>query len=372
MQKLGLIELTKALVNIPSVSRWSNAAVSDFAQEQMELAGCTVERVDYVDPNGELKVSLVGQIGSGRGGLAFFSHSDTVPGQEDAWAAFEATVEEGRLYGRGSCDMKGPFAATLMAAAASDLDRLQQPVFVVLTADEEIGGYGAKQVVAESKLLAQAGTRFGVVAEPTELVPIYAHKGVCQIIVTARGRAAHSSTDLGVSANFLIAPFLAEMAELKDELMQDTSYMNQAFVPPTNGFNMVLDDGGGPTNVTTAKSICTLSFRPMPDDRTHELLDQITASAEARGFEVNSRFLKPFSVPVDSDIVLAACEATGFDRAHTVPYGTDAFFLQEKFKLVVLGPGDIGLAHTVGEYIPVEELERAVEVYSQMIARLCY
>jgi acetylornithine deacetylase len=371
MSKLGLVALTEALVRIPSVSRWSNAAVSDFAEEQMALYGFEVERLAYTDPNGEQKVSLVGQIGSGDGGLAFFSHSDTVPGQEDVWHAFDPWIEEGRLYGRGSCDMKGPFAATLIAAASVDPARLKQPVFVVLAADEEIGGYGAIQITAESQSLQRAATRFGVVAEPTKMTPVYAHKGVGEVVVTAHGRAAHSSKDTGISANFLIAPFLAEMAMLNDEVKRDEAYMNHDFVPPTNGFNMTINDFGCRVNVTADKSQCRISFRPMPRDNSAGLIERISDSAKARGFDVESRSIEPFAVDPSSRIVAAACRATGTSEAETVPYGTDAFWLQEKFELVVLGPGDIGLANTVGENLPVADLEGAVEVYKKMIDEIC-
>ena len=97
-----VIELSKKLIEFPSVSRQSNAPISDYIQEWLEDAGATCERLEYTDPNGELKVNIIGKFGEGTGGLAFCSHSDTVPGQEEDWPAFEPEIKGERLYGRGA------------------------------------------------------------------------------------------------------------------------------------------------------------------------------------------------------------------------------------------------------------------------------
>ena len=130
-----VVELTKILVGCQSVSRMSNAPISDYIQSLLEEMGAVVERLEYIDDNGELKVNLIGKIGEGSGGVAFCSHSDTVPGQESDWAAFEPWLENGRLYGRGSCDMKGPLAATMIAASKIDASQLKNPIYSVATSD---------------------------------------------------------------------------------------------------------------------------------------------------------------------------------------------------------------------------------------------
>ncbi|MGB1250781.1 MAG: M20/M25/M40 family metallo-hydrolase, partial [Candidatus Promineifilaceae bacterium] len=238
-----VVELSKAMIRIQSVSHQSNGPISDYIQAWLDENGFVTERLTYIDPEGVEKVNIVGQRGSGKGGLAFFGHSDTVPGQPEQWPAFDPEVRDGRLFGRGSCDMKGQIAASMIAAAQADLSKLTQPVFVVVAADEETGGYGVRQVADESKLMAASETRYGVIIEPTESIPVYAHKGVGQVKVTAHGSAAHTSTAKGVSANFLIAPFMAEMAAYADELLTDPSYQNDEFSPPSNGFNMRINDG---------------------------------------------------------------------------------------------------------------------------------
>ena len=364
------LELAQQLVAIDSVSRHSNVAASDLLHGVLEDAGFEVERVEYDDPDGERKVNLVGRRGNGSGGFGLFSHSDTVPG--DSWTAdpFTPRREGDRLIGLGSCDMKGPLAATIEAAAAPALDTLVRPVYVVVTADEEVSGRGALQVAARSRLY-RAGPARGVVAEPTRLTPVYAHKGGARAVVTARGRAAHSSTGKGVNATFLIAPFLAEMARLAEEIQSDESFLNHEFAPPHNCLNVTIDDGRTRPNVTAAQTVCTLAFRPMPDDRSDDLLAIIGERAERHGLHFKGVRGQAFRVAPDSRVVRLALQATGVEQAVTVGFGTDAFAFMNDLELVVLGPGNIAQAHTEGEWISVTQLRRAVEVYGAMIDAEC-
>lgn len=371
MTQHDVLALTKELVAIRSVSRWSNAKISDYIEDWLKSKGFDeIERLEYTDENDELKVNLIAKKGEGTGGLAFLSHSDTVPGMEESWDAFDPVVKDGRLYGRGSCDMKGPLAATMIAAAEVDAERLQKPVYIVVTADEELGLFGAEYVVEHSKLLADSKPDYGVVAEPTRLIPVYGHKGFGLVKVVAHGKAAHTSSGEGNPASFLLAPFLAEMAVLNKEFQTDTSFMNQEFHPPTNGFNMIFEDDGA-ANITAATASCTLTFRAMPDARCEEIIDIITDKATGYGFEVQSRFSQAVYTDTDSALVKAACQATDNFHPETVPYGTDGFHFRSLMKLVILGPGDIAVAHTVGESVAVAQLEEAVDIYKHMIATLC-
>jgi acetylornithine deacetylase len=371
MPGIDVVDLTKALVAIDSVSRNTNAAIADALESVMRGCGFEVERLEHRDAMGEVKYNLVGLKGAGSGGLGFFSHVDTVPGVgwgRDPWTP---VVEGDRLIGLGSCDMKGPLAATLAATAGADAARLTRPILVAATADEELSLQGAAEVIARSELLRAAGLRHGVVAEPTRLTPVYAHKGAGLVYVTAHGLAAHTSTDRGVSANFLIAPFLAEMAVLAQTLKTDRSYQRFEFTPPTLGFNMTLDDGGCMQNVTAPKTVCTLCFRPMPNDRSADVLTYISERAQHHGLEVSQEVFPPFSGDPDSAIVRAALAAAGAARAETVPYGSEASYYQQSLELVILGPGGVAQAHTDGEWISVTELRDAVGVYTRMIESLC-
>lgn len=172
--------------------------------------------------------------------------------------------------------------------------------------------------------------------------PVYADKGV-RITVTADGIAAHTSTDKGESANFKIAPFLAEMTELAKLFKADKRFQNDEFSPPTNGFNMVLNDGRAPANVTAGKTVATLGLRAMPDAAFEEAIQMVVDRAKAHNLEVEvaGTGFSHFYVVPDSPVVQAACRATGAARAVTVPYGTEAVTYQDYMQSVVLGPGNI-------------------------------
>jgi len=358
-------------VAIRSETTESNAAVTDYVHQWLEQHGFVVERLSYPDANGVEKHNLVAKKGTGSGGLGFFSHSDTVPGDPREWEPWEPTIKEGKLYGRGSCDMKGPLAASMIAAAAVDVETLQQPLYIAVAADEEQGHIGAHFMQQNSATFRENWPTWAVVPEPTELQPVYAHKGGASVTVTATGRAAHTSTDKGISANFLIAPFLADMAELAKLFKQEKRFHNDEFDPPTNGFNMTVDDGQCRTNVTAAKTVARLSIRIMPNDHHEEQIEMIKAAAKKYDLEVASRALQPFYVDKEAEIVQAACRATGIPQAITVPYGTEAESYQAYTQCVILGPGNIEQAHTIGEWVTVQQLEDAVEIYQRMIADLC-
>ena len=160
------------------------------------------------------------------------------------------------------------------------------------------------------------------------------------------------------------------MAALKEQFQSDSTFMNDEFEPSTNGFNMVVSDDGQP-NVTAANASCSLSLRMMPNARCQEIIDLITEKAVGYGFEVKAGVSQPVYTKTESPLVQAACQATGNFQPETVAFGTEGFHYQELMELVVLGPGDIAVAHTVGESVSVAELEAAVNVYKQMIAKLC-
>ncbi len=366
-----VIKLTQKLIAIPSETPHSNVGIIDFLQDWLKAHDFMTERVSYIDANGEKKANLVAKRGKGMGGLGFFSHSDTVPGNPFERDPFDPIIQDGRLVGRGSCDMKGGLVATMLAAANVDADNLQKPIYIVITSDEENGHLGAHYILDHSATLQENWPEYAVVAEPTELQPVYAHKGGALITVTAHGEAAHTSTEKGVSANFLIAPFLAEMSALLPVYQNTDRFKNHEFAPPTNGFNLTIDDGNCRPNVTAAKTIARLSLRLMPNDHRDEQIAMIEEKAKAHNLEVEYRIIEPFYITPDADVVQAACRATGIPKAITVPYGTEAEAYQKFTQPVILGPGSIAQAHTRGEWIDITQLQNAVGVYEKMINQLC-
>lgn len=367
----NVLALTKTMVAMRSETTESNLTITDFCHEWLAAHSFAIERLSYVDANGVEKHNLVARKGEGTGGLGFFSHSDTVPGDPREWEPWHPVVKEGKLYGRGSCDMKGPLAASMIAAGAIAADQLKRPIYLAIAADEEQGHLGAHYMQEHATTFQTNWPTWAVIPEPTDLQPVYAHKGGARVVVTATGRAAHTSTDKGISANFLIAPFLAEMAELAKLFKQEKRFQNDEFEPPTNGFNLTIDDGQCRTNVTAAKTVAQLSIRIMPNDHHEEQIAMIEAAAKKYNLEVDWRALGPFYVDKNAEIVQAACRATGVAQAITVPYGTEAESYQKYTQCVILGPGNIEQAHTIGEWVETQQLDDAVGIYTRMIEELC-
>lgn len=374
---MDALAYTRDLVEFESTSYLANAAVSDYVEDALRTLGCRTERVEYDDAQGVRKVNVIGRKGRGVGGTAYFAHTDVVPA--DPWftqehGPFTPTVKEGRLYGRGSCDMKGSIGCMLAAVGRFSPEDLEKPVYITCTADEEVGYLGAQSVVERSRLYREIvkNDSSAVIGEPTRLEVIYSHKGTYGFCATARGRAAHSSTSEGVNANLAMIPFLVEMKKIHDELLEDPAWRSDAFDPPTVSWNIGINDHTHAVNITPPQSVCTVYFRCMPGQDAEELLNRARAAAETCGLEFEVRMKgQPLYVDPGSEFVREVLEVAGRDAAHTVSYGTDGAMFNELKKVVVFGPGDIAQAHTHDEWIALEELERGTEMYTRLIRHWC-
>ena len=367
------LQIAQELIRRRSPSRLSNVDVSDYVQQTLEALDFDTERVEYEDEYGVLKVNVLGKKGGGTGGLTFFGHTDTVAA--DRWwqgDPFVPEQREGRLYGRGSCDMKGPVACMLAAAQTVRPSELAEPLYIVCTADEEIGYIGALEVVARSQMFQEIRSGRGIIGEPTRLEVVYAHKGTLGIIATSHGRAAHSSTAEGSNANLALIPFLMEMKRIHDELETDPKYRNSEFDPPTPGWNIGVNDGDTPINVTAPRAVCTVYARPMPGTNLEPVMDRVRRCAEEHGLELEIRGTgKPMYTEPDSPLVRDVLELVGRSTPRTVSYGTDGLAFGPHMPLVVCGPGDIKQAHTADEWIELEQLEKGTELYAKLIGRFC-
>ncbi len=372
---MNTIELTKTLIGYDTVSPNSNVEVMDYLTTILESIECDVERVEYTDSAGVLKVNLIGRKGkdSAEGGLALLGHIDTVPAIGWSDDPFEARILSGKMYGRGSCDMKGSVACMIEVLSRYRANDLQVPLYIVITADEEVGYFGASTVVKNSEMFEQFGfPKYGVVGEPTELKAVYAHKGAVRFSVTAFGHAAHSSTGEGENANLKLIPFLSEMREIHQELTTNKRYFNYEFTPHFTDWNITISDGECTANITAPKSVCNVNYRPMPGDDSQKWIDLARKSAVRHGLEFHL-FINagPVRTQPDAEIIRAALEITGDSKPHTVSYSTDAAIFSNYMETVIIGPGSILQAHTVNEWMALDQFEKGVKVFSQFVDRFC-
>ena len=374
--KLDVVQLTSDLVSHASPSTASNAAISGYVADLLRRLSFEVEELAYTDENGQEKISLVAKLGSGRGGLTFMSHSDVVPAsRSDGWQSdpFAARQDDGKLYGRGACDMKGPLAASLCAAARYRAADLAAPLYMVVTADEETNALGAFDVVRRSRLFGEARIGYGVICEPTGLRVVHAHKGSLNIVVTSRGRAAHTSTLKGVNANVKMIPFLVEMKKIYELVLTSPRYRNDEFTPPHSEWSIGITDGDVAKNVSPARSVCRIGYRSMPGVDDGVLVERTRKCARRLGLSCKvKRIGEPLYTPPDSPLVQTALKLTGTRKSSSVPYGTDGLAFSSKMKqLVVVGPGNIAQAHVVDEWIDVEQLRRGEDLYTRFVDHVC-
>lgn len=374
---MNALDYTRGLVSFGSISSVSNVEICDHLERTLKQLEFETERIDYVDAAGVKKSNVIGKRGSGRGGLAYFAHTDVVPA--DNWFSgqhgpFQPTVKDGRLYGRGSCDMKGSLGCVLAAAASVPRQKQRAPLYITGTADEEVGYLGASEVARRSVLFRQMVEEdvCGIIGEPTELEVVYAHKGTWGFRAISRGRAAHSSTREGLNANLAMIPFLAEMKTIHDETERDPAWQDKRFDPPTISWNIGINDHTRAVNITPPQSVCTVYFRPMPNQKPQVLVERAREAAKRCGLEFEATWsAPPLEVDVHSDFVTQMLTLAGNPTARTVCYGTDGTQFTTLKKLVVIGPGNIAQGHTHDEWIDLKQLERGTEFYARCIERWC-
>ncbi|HMO15330.1 MAG TPA: M20/M25/M40 family metallo-hydrolase [Pirellulaceae bacterium] len=376
LNNLKSVRYAKRLIKFNSVSRQTNRVISKFMEVKLAKYGFVIEKLEYRDQNNVRKVCLVGKKGGGSGGLAYFCHTDVVPA--DRWfsktqSPFEPVIARERLYGRGSCDMKGSIACMLVAVQRYHWDELRSPIYFICTADEEVGFHGAKRIAAESRFykeMVASGTK-GVIGEPTSLDVVYAHKGSISIRAVSHGKSAHSATSFGKNANLNMIPFLSEMKAIHDETEQDGRWHNHLFSPPTVSWNIGINDNTRAINIKAAQSVCTVYARTMPEIDIHPLLDRVKQVADANQLELEIVINPAFYQDPQSPFVKEAMRLANCKSPRTVCYATDACYFSDLKELIVIGPGSIDQAHTSKEWISLEQLALGTELYDKMIRAFC-
>jgi acetylornithine deacetylase len=359
------------LVRIDSVSSRSNLELIEYLENQCESLRLIARRYPYLDDDGVEKINLIALTHDvPEVELALVGHTDTVPYDPNWSEATHLTERAGKLYGRGACDTKGFIAAALTAL---DNIAVKKPLALIFTADEEIGLRGAKRL-AETKPLR---VRYSIVGEPTSLKPIRAGKGYSLAEVIVKGREAHSAYPaLGASAVFRAARLINRLESIAVQLKQD---QHEAFDPPFTTLNVGLIQGGSAKNVLAGECRFTLEWRPIPTQASNHLLELFKRAIEEEkqadpDFECKvdaSRADSGFETAGDSALIRMLERSTGI-QSGTVAFGTEAAQMMALgAEAVVIGPGDIREAHRTGEFVPVAELDRCVEVLRDAVEKIC-
>ena len=361
---MAIAALTRDLVALDSRGSLSNLPVADRIEP--ELAGFEIERIDYRDSAGVAKRCLVAHRG-GHGGIAFSGHMDTVPDtgwQDDPWSA--RIDAGGLLHGLGSTDMKGPIAAAIVAVRALP-DTV--PVTFLFTTDEETTKQGAREIAERSALVRSVRPKGIVVVEPTGLQPVRGHRSHILFTCVATGVQAHSAKGIGRNANWALIPFLAEMKTLFDRLLTDPSWQDNAYDPPFSDFNPVIDNHGTAINVTVPVATARIKFRYSRKIDPAPIRDAVRQAAGRHGVTVTeAEEGAPPELALDHPFVRVCAELSG-QAAATAPFGTDASVLQSIAPCVVMGPGDIGVAHRPGEAVRLSDLSAAVPLFQALATR---
>ena len=372
--------MLRELIAAPSVSSpdrrfdQSNRAVIDLLAEWAESLGFVV-RIEPLASQPQ-KANLIARLGEGEGGLVLSGHTDTVPFDAERWTEdpFDLSERDGKLYGLGTADMKSFFAAALHAVARFPEQALDRPITLLGTADEESSMDGARE-------LAQAGDHLGqyaIIGEPTGLQPFRKHKGVFYVEVTVRGRAGHASNPaLGVNAIDGLQRVLPALHAWRERIGE--RHHDDDFEVPTPTLNFGRVTGGDSPNRICAECTLDLDIRLLPGMTREAVTAEIhDAVAEALagghwGYEVRATgaHADAFAGPSDKEFS-ATVETLCGCSAKSALFGTEAPYLAELgLQTLVLGAGDITVAHQPDEYVTMASVERATDLYANLIQRFC-
>ena len=375
------LEMLGALVAEPSVScvdasrDQTNLRVIEHLATWLDDLRFDVEVVPLPDKPG--KANLIACRAGKRdddGGLVLAGHTDTVPCDEELWQQdpFQLSQQDDKLYGLGTCDMKGFFPLALAAAARHADSQLAQPLTIVATTDEESTMAGARLLAKMGKPKAAAA----VIGEPTGMRPVYAHKGFASLSITLTGSAGHSS-DPALGDNALEAMYrvmgalLAYRTELQ-ERHQDASF---AVAQPTMNLGC-LHAGDNPNRICGHAEL-KIDLRLLPGMDTAAVIDELGARVEAASGTTPATVqplispVAPYRTPADGRLVKALERLAG-KPAQAVAFGTEAPFFQSLgMETVVFGPGAIDQAHQPNEFLETRQLQPMEDILAELIGMYC-
>jgi acetylornithine deacetylase len=370
--------LLARLVGFDTTSSNSNIPLIEFVEAYLAGHGVASRRVATEDG---LKSSLFATIGTGDGaGIALSGHTDVVPVAGQAWDSdpFQLVERDGKLYGRGSCDMKGYLACCLAMVPDLQARRLKVPFHIAFSYDEEVGCTGVRPMIGEfGKTLATP--RMVFVGEPSKMAVVDAHKGPVRWRVELIGRAAHSSMPhYGVNAIAYAGRLIGEILRMEEELKAGP--LNPRFDPPWTSTQVTQIMGGTASNVVPVPCWFGWETRALPQFDPFVLqrrlekfaaavcLPEMRRVAPESGIEIRAvNHVSAYAADEVSGIVPLTLKLAGQNATLAVSYCTEAGLFQDGgAPAIICGPGDIAQAHTANEFIHIEELEKCLAFLTRL------
>ncbi len=370
------------LVAFDTTSSKSNLPLIDDVDAYLKDAGLETHRVYSAD---RTKSNLYAVLGPNiDGGVVLSGHTDVVPvaGQDWDTDPFAVVEKDGRLFGRGTCDMKSFVAIALSLVPEMTKANLKRPIIFALSYDEEIGLLGAPHMIAEMKGKLPAPSAV-IVGEPTMMKVIDGHKGIASFRVTVKGHTTHSSqTDRGVSAVEAAARLISKVVDMREERARAAD-PDCPFTPPHSTMTVNVARGGTQVNIMAGECVFDWDCRVIPGDSAKEIFAEFEDFA--RGVEKDMRArapscrieieqmsgAPPLSPAADNAAADLAKSLTGLNATGVVAYAAEAGQFQEAgFSSVICGPGSIDQAHQANEFIALDQVAQAAAFLRKLIKRL--
>ena len=368
------ILILEDLVAYPSISSESNLDIINYLANKLESCGA---KVDVMTSEKGNQANLFATIGPEiDGGIVFSGHTDVVPAKELNWNSdpFQLTNKDNALYGRGSCDMKGFIASTLVAAENLKDKKLNLPVHFSFTYDEEIGCFGALHLSKELKKY-KFKPSMVIIGEPTEMEIIEAHKGDCEYTTCFYGMEGHASNpEKGLSAIQYGSLFTNKLFELENELKKRAP-INSPFDPPWTTIQAGKIEGGVAHNVIAGQCSIDWEMRPVNNEDKDFVKNHLSNYCKNNLLpKMQSKFAKakietdiigeiPGLIPKkENEIRVIMQELLQSNSTGVISFGTEAGIFQEMdMDVIVCGPGSINQAHKANEFISLSELEKCLK-----------
>jgi acetylornithine deacetylase len=369
------------LVAFPVLGGESNLTILEYIKGFLDDQQVAYQLVPNEDGS---KASLHARIGPAvDGGLILSGHMDVVPVEGQDWQTdpFRLTEKDGKLYARGSCDMKGFLACVLATVPAMVRADLKKPLYLAFSYDEEIGCVGAPELVAAINDHYEERARYAIIGEPSLLQPIVGQKGICVFKTTVKGSAGHSSRIRQEVSAIHEAARLVIWLEDKMNALVAAGHVDERFTPPHTSLHIGRFNGGIAPNVIADECTFYWDARNIPMDSLETIEAEFAAYSREREKELRQRFpgaailterwhpmVPALDTPEALSVVPLIRQLSGVQELQTVAYAAEAGqFAEGGFESVICGPGSIAQAHRANEFISIEQLEKGVQFIERIV-----